>query len=218
MAGSVADLVRSRAPRSEALHCEEVDVLSPTMSRGHTVPILAMVVVMVAGIMSAASAAADNTVTQQVTSSGTRSASIADATMAAAAYSNTQSEQTTGSMTLTATDASGSNLGWNVTVQAGSFVQVADPSQVIPANNFSLTSAANPNRVSGQNVNNQGGPKVPATSPLGALDVQRKVIQADAGFGKGTYSQLLGVSLLVPAGTPLGTYQSTLTVTVAVGP
>jgi hypothetical protein len=181
------------------------------------VPILSLFVAVMMGLVTATSTLADNTVTQQVTGSGARSAIITDATMGAAAYSNTQSDTTVGTMTLTAIDASGTNLGWNVTVQAANFVDAVS-SLSIPNSNFSLTSASAATAVLGQNVSNQNGPKVPATSPLGTLDASRKVLQANAGYGKGTYTQALGVSLLVPAGTPLGTYLSTLTVTITAGP
>lgn len=64
-----------------------------------------------------------------------------------------------------------------------------------------------------------GGPKVPITLiPPVTLDVARKVVHANAGFGKGTYTQALGVSLVVPGGTTADTYTSTLTVTIVAGP
>ena len=187
------------------------------LSSRRVVTIFALAVASVIGLVPVTSALADNTVTQVVSGSGARTAIITDATMGAAAYSNTQADTTVGTMTLTALDASGTNLGWNVTVQAANFVDGVS-ALTIPNSNFSLTSASAATAVVGQNVSNQNGPKVPATSPLGTLDASRKVLQANAGFGKGTYTQSLGVSLLVPAGTPLGTYVSTLTVTITAGP
>jgi hypothetical protein len=59
---------------------------------------------------------------------------------------------------------------------------------------------------------------VPAAGATGTLDVARKTIQADAAYGGGTYSQELGVSLVVPADSRAGTYTASLTVTVSAGP
>jgi hypothetical protein len=59
---------------------------------------------------------------------------------------------------------------------------------------------------------------VPASSPVGTLDTARKVLQANAGHGKGNYSQALDVSLIVPADSVAGTYTGTLTVTITAGP
>lgn len=167
-----------------------------------------------------APALADNTVTTSVISSAAsiRSARTTDFTLPAVTYSHTDQSQS-GSLALIADDSSGTNAGWNVTVQASSFAYSGPNSgTAIPASNFSLTSASTPTKTSGQNVNATGGPMVPATSPVGTLDVARKVVQANAGFGKGTYTQTLGVSLVVPADSVIGTYTSTLTVTNTAGP
>ena len=43
-------------------------------------------------------------------------------------------------------------------------------------------------------------------------------IQAGLGFGVGTYTQALGVSLVVPADSRAGTYTASLTVTAAAAP
>lgn len=93
-------------------------------------------------------ALADNTVTTTVTGGvGTRTASIADRTLGSVPYSNLDQTQT-GSLTLTAEDASGTGLGWNVTVLASNFVPLG-AGTAIPAANFSLTSAATPVKTSG---------------------------------------------------------------------
>lgn len=70
----------------------------------------------------------------------------------------------------------------------------------------------------GQAVDPIGGPRVPAANATGALDVARKTIQADAGFGVGTYTQALGVTLSIPGQTSAGTYTSTLTTTISAAP
>lgn len=168
-----------------------------------------------AGFASAVFAA--DTVTQTVTA-GTRTASVANLTLGSLAYSHS-AQTNTGSMTLTADDSSGSGAGWNVTILTSAFVYSGTNSGTnIPAANFSLTSAAGPVATAGQAVDLTGGPKVPAVSPVGTLDSARKTVQADAGYGQGTYTQALGVSLSVPAQSRAGTYTGTLTTTIASAP
>lgn len=156
---------------------------------------------------------AADTVTQSITA-GTRSASVADVTLPAVNYSHS-AQTSTGTMTLSADDSSGSDAGWNVTIVSSAFT---NGGATIPASDFSLTSAATPAMTAGQAVDATNGPMVPATSPVGALDAARKVEQANAGYGKGTYTQDLGVSLTIPADSLAGTYTATLTTTIAAAP
>lgn len=147
------------------------------------------------------------------------SASVANLTLPAVTSSHT-AQVSTGTMTLTATDtAVPVGLGWNVTIQASAFVYSGPNNGAnIPASSFALTSAAAPVRVSGQAVDATNGPKVPPASPIGTLDVARKVLQANALFGVGTYTQALGVSLSLPAEARTGTYTTSLTTTISAGP
>lgn len=146
-------------------------------------------------------------------------ASVANLALPAVTYSH-DAQTSTGTMILTATDTSlVVGLGWNVTIRASAFVYAGSYGGTdIPATNFSLTSAAEPTRVSGQAIDPANGPKVPASSPLGTLEVTRKVLQANALYGVGTYTQALGVSLTIPPQARTGTYTSTLTTTISVGP
>lgn len=166
----------------------------------------------------APSAFAADTVSQGVTA-GARSASVANLIMSAVDYSHSN-RSNTGSLTLTADDSTGSGAGWNVTIQSSSFVYSgsATDATAIPAANFSLASAAAPVATAGQAVDAINGPKVPETSPVGTLDSARKVVQSNASFGLGTYTQALGVALTVPAQSRAGTYTGTLTTTIAAAP
>lgn len=158
-----------------------------------------------------------DTVTQ-VVNGGTLSASVANVTLAAINYSHS-AQTNTGSMTLTADDSTGTGAGWNVTVLSSAFAYTgANGGTAIPAANFSITSAAAPTMTAGQAIDATGGPKVPATGSTGTLDVARKTVQANAGFGQGTYTQALGVNLSIPAQSRAGTYTGTLTVTISAGP
>lgn len=170
-------------------------------------------------IGAAPAAFAADTVTQ-VVNGGTRTASVANLTMAAVTYSHS-AQSNPGTMTLTADDSSGTGLGWNVTVVSSAFVYSGTNGGTnIPAANLSLTSAAAPTMTAGQAVDplGVGGPKVPLVSPVGTLDSARKTVQANANFGQGTYTQGLGVSLSIPAQSRAGTYTGTLTTTIAAAP
>lgn len=179
--------------------------------------VIPLVVAGLAALLVTLPVSAVNTVTQAVTA-GTRTASVAD--LALGSLVSTHSAQaSTGTMTLTADDSTGSNLGWNVTIQSSAFVYSGTNSGTnIPAANFSLTSAAAPAATAGQAVDAVGGPKVPVISPVGTLDIARKTVQALVLFGKGTYTQALGVSLTIPADSAAGTYTGTLTTTIAAAP
>ncbi len=177
----------------------------------------ALAVTAVVSWASVPSALAADTVTQ-VLNGGTRSASVANLAMSAVNYSHS-AQTNTGTMTLTADDSSGTGLGWNVTIQSSAFVYSGTNSgSNIPAANFSLTSAAAPVATAGEAVDLLGGPKVPLVSPVGTLDLARKTVQAEVGYGEGTYTQALGVSLSIPAQSRAGTYTGTLTTTISAAP
>lgn len=163
-----------------------------------------------------APAAAVDTVDTTVTG-GSRTASIADLTLPGLNYSH--SDQTTGgTMQLSVNDETGTGDGWNVTVLAGDFAYTGDNAgSAIPAANFNLDSIADPVLVSGQAIDPTGGPLADSAN-VGTLDSARKVIHADAGYGSGSYTQDLPVTLTVPGETLAGAYTSTLTVTNAAGP
>jgi hypothetical protein len=154
----------------------------------------------------------------QAVNAGTRSASVANLTLGAVNYSHSAQSQT-GSMTLTGDDSSGSGEGWNVTILSSAFVYSGTNGGTdIAASNFSLSSAAAPVATAGEAVDATNGPKVPTVSPVGTLDSARKTVQANAGYGEGTYTQALGVSLSIPAQSRAGTYTGTLTTTIASAP
>ncbi len=171
---------------------------------------------LIAAMLAAPALAADTVV--QVVNGGARTASVANLTLSPLTYSNS-AQSNAGTMTLTVDDASGTGAGWNVTIQSSAFVYTgANNGTNIPAANFSLTAAATPVMTAGQAVDATNGPKVPASSPVGTLDSARKVIQANADYGLGTYTQSLSVSLSVPAQSRAGTYTGTLTTTIAAAP
>jgi hypothetical protein len=144
-------------------------------------------------------------------------ASVADLSLPAVTSSHV-AQTSQGTLTLTVTD-SAPGAGWNVTILASAFAYSgANGGTSIPAANLSITEARTPALVSGQAIDPTGGPQVPAAGATGTLDVARKTIQAEVGYGGGTYTQELAVSLVVPADSRAGTYTSSLTVTVSAGP
>lgn len=121
-------------------------------------------------------------------------------------------------MILTATDSE-PGAGWSVTILSSAFAYTGPHGGTsIPAANLSITDARGPVVVSGQAIDAGGGPKVPPSGATGTLDVARKTIQADVGYGGGTYTQELAVSFIVPADSRAGTYTAILTVTASAGP
>lgn len=161
---------------------------------------------------------ADNGVSLTL-NAGTRTASVANLTLSALTYSHSAQNQT-GTLNLTADDSTGSGEGWNVTVQSSAFSYTGSSANgsSIPASNFSITTANAPAMTAGQAIDATNGPKVPASGATGTLDSAHKVIQANASYGLGTYSQSLAVNLAVPAQSRAGDYNATLTVTISAAP
>jgi hypothetical protein len=165
-------------------------------------------------------ALAANTVIQSITG-GARTASLANLTLTSAAFQSA-AHAVTGTMTLSVDDATDTSLGWGVTIQTSDFVWVgtATGGADIPADAFAVTSAAAPLRVAGQVVNATAatGPQVATTFVAGSLDSPRRTVEATAGYGAGTYTQQLGVTLTIPAMSHVGTYTGTLAVTFVAAP
>jgi hypothetical protein len=146
------------------------------------------------------------------------SAGLTSLTLAPVTYDH-EDQDAAGSMTLNVDDPTGTGQGWKVTIQSSDFVYTgANHGTDIPAANFSLTSAAKPVQTDGQAVDDTYGPKVPATSPVATLETARKVIQAEADYGQGAYTQALGVNLVIPGMSRAGTYTGTLTTSISSAP
>ena len=179
------------------------------------------VAVSIAGMLAmtgvtAVPAVASGTVTQVITcpTNNSLTATIADMTLQPVAYTGTNQESP-GTITLTAAELGCAGQGWNVTVQASDWIRQSGGS-AIPANAFTLTQVENPATLSGQSINPVGGPRL--VNNLGTLNLSRKVLQANAGFGLGSYSQVLGVKLTIPPTALPGTYTSVVTTTITTGP
>ena len=148
---------------------------------------------------------------------GATTASMANLTMSAVTVSHVP-QNNARTLALSVTDTVG--LGWNVTVQSSNMKYSgtfgSTPANDIPAANLSLGTPATPAFVSGQAINATNGPKKVGTG--GALSAAIKVINANSGFGVGSYTQNLPLTVSIPANPRQGTYTATLTVTITAGP
>ena len=145
-------------------------------------------------------------------------ASLTSVSLLAVSYSH-QPQTSAGTATLTAADDTGTNLGWNVTVQSSNLAYTGSSGgTAIPAANLSLSSVDAPVVSTGQAVDAAGGPRIPDISPVGTLDAPRKLLHAAATYGNGAYTQRVGLSLTVPGTSVQGTYTATLTTTISTGP
>lgn len=143
-------------------------------------------------------------------------ASVANLSLTATPYAHND-RASDGSLLLSV--SSDETAGWNVSLSVSAFAYSGTfAGSSIPAANFSIIAANTPTLASGQAINATGGPKVPDTGATGSLDVPRKVLQAEAGFGQGSYAQAIDVRLLIPGLARAGTYTADLTVTTATGP
>lgn len=154
-----------------------------------------------------------------------------DALILPAVVTSHQPQTVTGRTVLTASDSSlytpplglepgvSEGEGWYVTLQASTFVY-SGPNQGmnIPAGSLAIVSFEAPAAASGQPVDPVNGPMVPVVSPAGPLDSARTVLHANSGYGAGTYTQGINMSLTIPADARAGTYTSTITTTIAAGP
>ncbi len=168
-------------------------------------------------------ALATDTVTQGITA-GVVSASVADLTLPDVPYQNA-AHDVTSTMVLTVDDSTNSNAGWGVTIQASGFVYadgVGTPNSLydIPAADFTVTSAADPITIAGHELSNVAatGPQVATTFVAGSLATPRRTLEATAGYGQGTYTQALSVTLTIPAMSHVGTYSGLLAVTLVAAP
>jgi hypothetical protein len=165
-------------------------------------------------------ALADTSTVTQVLTSGSLSASATSLALPSVVATNFV-QTPAGSLTLTADDSRGGagGLGWSVSIQSSAFAYAGPVGGTdIPADNLILVTPATPAMTAGQAYDATGGPNVPPTLATGPLGTARKVMTTTAAFGQGTYTQLLGVTLTVPASSKVGTYTGTLTTSISTTP
>lgn len=156
---------------------------------------------------AAANTTAD--VNVEVTSSGgTLSASITGANFSAVPYrAGNGSQNSTGKVTVVATDTRGVGSGWTVTIQSNGDFKTNAGDRSFAVNNFSLQSGSTQGK-DNANVNNiQCQAVAISTSPQTIMTAQR-------GYGLGTFENTINATIAVPDNTLVGTYKTTLTVSI----
>ena len=125
-------------------------------------------------------------------------------------YQHTGTQTVTGGFTIAVDDATGTDAGWSVSVAASDFA--AGGGRIIDAStNFEQSS---PSVVTGVAGDPASGVDATADPQLLDLEAGYVVLDADAGDGSGSYTATMPVALTIPAQTLVGTYVSTVTVTV----
>lgn len=158
--------------------------------------------------------------------------STATATVAAGTLSETSATNPSSSLTLngmdqtmtfnlpiTATDATGSGSGWNLTVTSTQYTTGGATPHTLPSTASTVTGVS-ASCVSGatctnptNNVNYNLAVPAAATAPTAV-----KLFDAAANTGMGKFTVTPSVSVAVPANTYAGTYSSTITLAVVTGP
>jgi len=175
------------------------------------------------GVSLAAAVSASPALGASATVTGTISAgTLSIATTATPSFSVTLngSDQTASyTVPTTVTDATGSGLGWNLTITSTQFTTGGGSPQTLSTSASSVTSVSN-SCVGGVTctspTNSIGYPVgVPAGStPPAAV----KYFNAAASSGQGQFTNTPTVQVAVPANTIAGTYTSTLTLAAVSGP
>lgn len=109
-------------------------------------------------------------------------------------------------------DATGLGDGWNVTVAATEFAEVGTPANTIPLTGFSI-------RLLDENIELVDGNTVPISSQIGYAALSATALPiavAAVEEGMGSFTIEPEFTLVVPAATYAGDYDSTVTVTVSV--
>jgi hypothetical protein len=111
--------------------------------------------------------------------------------------------------TIEVRDTRGTGAGWNLVVKADDFISDGNPDKTIPALGFTIDPTLAVITVSGN------------TAPIafsGPLDQPLKLLSAEADTGMGVFRINPDISLVVPAETFAGSYESTVSLTVTSGP
>ena len=127
---------------------------------------------------------------------------------------NGSAQSTTATMgTFTVTDARGTGVGWNVTVQGTQFTMAG---HTLPMNSISMPAptVANIDSTSGSTPSITTGPYL-----IDNASAVKITSAAADGTGMGSYTYTPGsLTLSIPANAYAGTYTSTVTVSVVTGP
>ncbi len=176
----------------------------------------AMLALVAALLLAVAPAAADTqtvTVTQQVTCQGGQTdIGIVVYQAPVDLQFSTAAQSTSAALLLEAGMRGGcAHDGWKVTLMASDLV--ATGIGTINASNVRAVSLRAITRVNGQ-------PQLPLPGTVGntPLNTPVMVMQALPNTGNGVYLESIGLALMIPGSSAPGTYSTTLTTTISVGP
>jgi hypothetical protein len=153
---------------------------------------------------------ADVTVKVGAPDNAVLSASITAGTFQEVKYRPGSSFQNSdGQVTVTATDTRGVGSGWTVTIAAkGDFQDTTDSSRTFSVSNFSLQSGSMQG-LSSASVNGITPAAVSAVSTS-----NQAIMTTKKGSGMGSFTDTINATIKVPDGTLVGSYKTTLTVTI----
>ena len=111
--------------------------------------------------------------------------------------------------TIDISDARGTGAGWGLILQAGDFVNTNGSGAFIPATGFAIDGTPTVTTVAGN---------ARPEAFIGSLDSPLLLLTAGAHTGMGRYQADPALSLVVPADTIAGAYETTVTMTITSGP
>ena len=183
--------------------------------------IVALLVVI--GLLTATAAVVYAETATVTVTAGTLTVTPANVTLSAVTLDGTDKTSTSPytSNAWRAEDASGTGAGWNVTIVATDFTDGGTPLRTID-----ISSADQKFKIQEANITVIAGNTAPTSSVASLTDIPEapaaalKIVSAAVGAGMGEYNIPPNFSLMVPAGTYVGTgtYTSTITVTAVSGP
>lgn len=153
----------------------------------------------------------DSTVSASVTA-GVRSVSLTDTSFAAVPYSFNAQSQDSAAATLAISDLTGSNSGWQVTIDS---TALSGAGGSIPKTNLAVVAPGALTYVAGQDTT--GIEALASTTPFTTGALALYTAQANEGAGSYTNNGLT-FRLNIPGSTAAGSYSGTVTTTIGDAP
>lgn len=147
----------------------------------------------------------------EATGGGTLSFNVAQTTPFPAVAFSLTDRSVNGGMTWSVEDTRGRSLGWQLTVSADDF-DSQETDDIIPVENMSVD--AGPVNV----IAGSASPLPVANDLIPVTEASQPFFSAPVGSGNGRYSFTTTTTVVIPGGTDVGTYTSTVTATLVSAP
>jgi hypothetical protein len=159
---------------------------------------------------ASAGTTADVSVKVSAPDNATIAASITSGTISEVKYrAGSSFQNSTGAITVTATDTRGIGSGWTVTLAAnGDFKDSTDSTRSCSVSNFPLQADTTQGKDSAS-VNGLSGSAVSTVSTS-----NQTILSATKGNGLGVFDSTMNATIRIPDNTLVGTYKTTLTVSI----